>query len=332
MSSDNSSNNNTNTQDSSAISPVSRPKLTLNFSKGLAAEVAKKLEALKPKEKVAEEETKPKSQVQDQGHSQEQKQQKEQSSKAKLLPDSQDNKAVATKKQSNDDKAITSSKKTKAEANLAAPAAANKAKIQKTPDTIPNMQLATTFKQNKSVANKTSIIETATTVVKATIKDKNQLAATSAVAAGDNSSTEVKEVNSDTDKADIEGRIDNTKANDQAELKPKLALQNKKWLLKPEIYKKMIKEFRADFPNCFTTPKKPLALTIRAELIAAKPEYSKTEIGKFLQIYCMEKAYKQSLVLDAQRVNLNGEISSLVTEEQLAKDKHNLKFENKESQ
>lgn len=81
----------------------------------------------------------------------------------------------------------------------------------------------------------------------------------------------------------------------------------------------MIEEFRADFPNCFTIPKKPLALSIRTELIKAKSEYSRTEIGKFLQIYCGEKTYKQTLVLNAKRVNLNGEVSSLVTEEQLAR-------------
>ena len=90
----------------------------------------------------------------------------------------------------------------------------------------------------------------------------------------------------------------------------------------------MIEAFRADSLNCFTMLKKPLALTIRAELIAAKPEYSKTEIGKFLQIYCGEKTYKQALVFNAERVNLKGEVSSLVTEEQLAKDHQNLKFRN----
>lgn len=133
--------------------------------------------------------------------------------------------------------------------------------------------------------------------------------------------SKVEAADVDVDNASVESKTDESDKS-----KSELAVKSKKWLLKPDLYRKMVKEFRTDFPNCFTIPKKPLRLAMRAELIAAKPEYSSAEIGNFLRIYCGKKSYKQVLVLDAERVDLKGEVSSLVTEEQLARDKQILQY------
>lgn len=79
-------------------------------------------------------------------------------------------------------------------------------------------------------------------------------------------------------------------------------------------YDTMMKEFMADFPNCFTVPKQPLALNIEELLIKAKPEYSRHEICEFLKIYYDDSEYRNNLVLRARRVSLDGNVTSLVNE------------------
>lgn len=93
----------------------------------------------------------------------------------------------------------------------------------------------------------------------------------------------------------------------------------KDWLIDPRQYRKMLTNFRNKYPDAFSIPARPFAVNIQQQLIEAKPEYSKTEIRKFLKVYCGDKGYRKSVVLNAERVDLNGAVASLVTEEQLAK-------------
>ena len=128
-------------------------------------------------------------------------------------------------------------------------------------------------------------------------------------------------------------KIIETKGEDKTPkpLEAKQKSNPKKWpLLHPTKYQKMLKEFRADFPNCFSLERKPLALDIRQALIDIKPDYTPMQIAVFLKIYCRGVLYKEKLVLGAERVSLDGAVQSLVTEEQLAKDRNNiLKAESK---
>lgn len=95
-----------------------------------------------------------------------------------------------------------------------------------------------------------------------------------------------------------------------------------KMLLTPEKYKSILMLLRTTYPKCFTDPPAPLMINIHKELWALHAEeLSKTAIKKFLTIYCLSKAYRQACILGATRVDLQGNTSSPVTEEQVQKNK-----------
>lgn len=103
------------------------------------------------------------------------------------------------------------------------------------------------------------------------------------------------------------------------ELEPYIAPE----LFPQSQYNTMIIDFRLQFPSCFTMPKQPLALDIEEQLIKTKL-YSPYEITKFLEIYCNnDYEYKKVLIPKAKRLSLNGEVSSLVSQEQLEKEENN---------
>lgn len=75
------------------------------------------------------------------------------------------------------------------------------------------------------------------------------------------------------------------------------------------------------YPKTF--PYKPLAIGIKDELFAVSEELglSKTELKIFLTFYCRSKNYKTNLILNAERINLKGEVTEVVTEQEAIKPK-----------
>lgn len=100
--------------------------------------------------------------------------------------------------------------------------------------------------------------------------------------------------------------------------------QPKRKLLMPHAkYRSILDYLQNTYPACFTTTPSPLALNIHQKLYQLeqqKPEstLSKTAIRQFLIIYTKSKIYQKSLRLGANRLELDGSISSIVNEEQIA--------------
>ena len=77
------------------------------------------------------------------------------------------------------------------------------------------------------------------------------------------------------------------------------------------------------YPKTFSYKPKPLSIGIREELFAVSEELglSKRELRTFLTFYCRSRDYKETLILNAKRVNLKGEFEGIVTEHQVIKPK-----------
>src|SRR5574343_506928 len=84
---------------------------------------------------------------------------------------------------------------------------------------------------------------------------------------------------------------------------------------------KILNVFSEQYPKTF--PYKPLAIGIKNELFAISEElgFSKTELKIFLTFYCRSNKYRANLILNAERVNLKGEITGLVKEQEAVKPK-----------
>lgn len=91
-----------------------------------------------------------------------------------------------------------------------------------------------------------------------------------------------------------------------------------KKILAPHKYKTIMAFLKETYPKCFTYPPVPLKLYIHKELLELHPEkFSKTDIRKFLIAYCNSKAYRQVHTAGASRIDLQGNVSSIITEEQV---------------
>lgn len=90
-------------------------------------------------------------------------------------------------------------------------------------------------------------------------------------------------------------------------------------LRKTKIAAKVFSVLRKRFPKTFFEPK-PLAIGIKDELFAAEEELglSKTELRIFLNIYCRSKNYREARIVNAERVNLKGDVTGLVTEPEVS--------------
>lgn len=82
---------------------------------------------------------------------------------------------------------------------------------------------------------------------------------------------------------------------------------------------KLLNILSEKYPNIFNY--KPLAIGIKDELFAASEEIgiSKKELKIFLNFYCRSKKYRANLILNAERVNLKGEIVGIVTKQETTK-------------
>lgn len=83
----------------------------------------------------------------------------------------------------------------------------------------------------------------------------------------------------------------------------------------------VLKVLSEKYPKTF--PYKPLAIGIKDELFAVSEELglSKTELKVFLTFYCRSKDYRTNLILNAERINLKGEVTGVVTEQEAIKPK-----------
>jgi len=75
------------------------------------------------------------------------------------------------------------------------------------------------------------------------------------------------------------------------------------------------------YPNIFTY--KPLTIGIKEDLLNVSEELgiSKTELKIFLNFYCRSKKYRANLILNTERFNLKGEVTSVITEKEAIKTK-----------
>jgi CspA family cold shock protein len=92
---------------------------------------------------------------------------------------------------------------------------------------------------------------------------------------------------------------------------------------KRDIALKVLNVLIAKYPKTFGYKPKPLAIGIGQELFAISEELglSKIELKTFFSFYCSSREYRANLILNAEKVNLKGEVSGVVTEQQVIKQK-----------
>lgn len=102
--------------------------------------------------------------------------------------------------------------------------------------------------------------------------------------------------------------------------KPKpVVFKEKKLLLTSEEFFGMLYYFRAKYPACFSDPVKPLAIGIIKDMLKERTELklSGIKIRKFCNIYCNTPEYKMALKAGTPRVDLLGNSTGLVEENQI---------------
>jgi cold shock protein len=90
---------------------------------------------------------------------------------------------------------------------------------------------------------------------------------------------------------------------------------------KRDIALKVLNVLIAKYPKTFGYKPKPLAIGISHELFALTEELgvSKNELRNFFSFYCRSKDYRANLILNTERINLKGEVTGVVTEQQAIK-------------
>ena len=91
--------------------------------------------------------------------------------------------------------------------------------------------------------------------------------------------------------------------------------------ISPDLVKKMNSYFQETFPLCFTNPISPLALGIHLQLRAHKQQFpdslcTSNNVFKYLYVYTRNIQYKKALIAGADRLNIDGSIAGVVTEEE----------------
>lgn len=118
----------------------------------------------------------------------------------------------------------------------------------------------------------------------------------------------------DSNKTLTENLVDNNHAADR---------KTTKMIMEPEKVEKLLQYLRITYPKCFTIPIAPLALKIHQQLWENELNKeggllrTKSIIRSILYIYVRGRKYRQSLVLETPRLNLDGTQSSNVTNEEL---------------
>lgn len=96
-------------------------------------------------------------------------------------------------------------------------------------------------------------------------------------------------------------------------------LKKEKQLLTPEVHLTILNHFKAKYPNCFSDSVKPLAIGIIKDMLKERTELklSGIKIRKFCNIYCNTPEYKMALKAGTTRVDLLGNSTGLVEENQI---------------
>ena len=96
-------------------------------------------------------------------------------------------------------------------------------------------------------------------------------------------------------------------------------------------YEDKLNYLQQKYPKCFTSPPSPLAIEIHKELhILEKNIISKTKINRILARYVGSKDYRNALIENTDRLNLDGSLNSKVTKEQLTRQKWKKSFKAKQ--
>jgi sRNA-binding protein len=94
----------------------------------------------------------------------------------------------------------------------------------------------------------------------------------------------------------------------------------RKQMLSFELYIKVLRHMQEKYPKCFSKPPKPLAIGIlkdvRGECQAL--EITRGQLQQFFNRYCKKDQYKQALIVGAERMDLEGNVRSIVTEKEVA--------------
>lgn len=94
----------------------------------------------------------------------------------------------------------------------------------------------------------------------------------------------------------------------------------RKQMLSFELYIKVLRHMQRKYPKCFSKPPKPLAIGILKDVLAECQvlEITRRQLQQFFNRYCKKDQYKQALVVGAERVDLEGNARSTVTEKEVA--------------
>jgi sRNA-binding protein len=94
----------------------------------------------------------------------------------------------------------------------------------------------------------------------------------------------------------------------------------RKQMLSFELYLKGLRHLQEKYPKCFSKPPKPLAIGILKDVLAECQalEITRGQLQQFFHRYCGKDQYKQALVVGAERVDLEGNVRSTVTEKEVA--------------
>ena len=94
----------------------------------------------------------------------------------------------------------------------------------------------------------------------------------------------------------------------------------KKRVLSFELYIKVLRHMQEKYPNCFSKTPKALAIGILKDVLAERQalEITRGELQQFFHRYCGKDQYKEALVVGAERVDLEGNVRSTVTEKEVA--------------
>lgn len=95
--------------------------------------------------------------------------------------------------------------------------------------------------------------------------------------------------------------------------------KKEKQLLTFETHLMILNHFKKKYPNCFSDPIKPLAIGIIKDMLKERVELklSGIKIRKFCNIYCNTPEYKMALKAGTARVDLLGNSTGLVEENQI---------------
>ncbi len=116
----------------------------------------------------------------------------------------------------------------------------------------------------------------------------------------------------------VEPKVIKPKTKQVKKSKPVIS-KEKKPLLTSEDFFGILYYFREKYPNCFSDSIKPLAIGIIKDMLKERTELklSGIKIRKFCNIYCNTPEYKMALKAGTPRVDLLGNSTGLVEENQI---------------